>query len=141
MNEKNLEKIMTLRKKLEELDQDLNKIKNKNSFFKFFLKSLVLSFIFLLISKYINLKDESKIMIFVGVFVLSNIFQIFFTSKKQKEEIEKINKEQIKIQAEIFSLLKDSSNWNKLRIKYNISSQRLKAVSYTHLTLPTTPYV
>lgn len=110
MNEKNLEKIMTLRKKLEELDQDLNKIKNKNSFFKFFLKSLVLSFIFLLISKYINLKDESKIMIFVGVFVLSNIFQIFFTSKKQKEEIEKINKEQIKIQAEIFSLVKDSSN-------------------------------
>lgn len=128
MNEKNLEKIMTLRKKLEELDQDLNKIKNKNSFFKFFLKSLVLSFIFLLISKYINLKDESKIMIFVGVFVLSNIFQIFFTSKKQKEEIEKINKEQIKIQAEIFSLLKDSSNWNKLRIKYNISSQRLKVL-------------
>lgn len=128
MNEKNLEKIMTLRKKLEELDQDLNKIKNKNSFFKFFLKSLVLSFIFLLISKYINLKDESKIMIFVGVFVLSNIFQIFFTSKKQKEEIEKINKEQIKIQAEIFSLVKDSSNWNKLRIKYNISSQRLKVL-------------
>ena len=119
---------MTLRKKLEELDQDLNKIKNKNSFFKFFLKSLVLSFIFLLISKYINLKDESKIMIFVGVFVLSNIFQIFFTSKKQKEKIEKINKEQIKIQAEIFSLLKDSSNWNKLRIKYNISSQRLKVL-------------
>lgn len=128
MNEKNLEKIMTLRKKLEELDQDLNKIKNKNSFFKFFLKSLVLSFIFLLISKYINLKDESKIMIFVGVFVLSNIFQIFFTSKKQKEEIEKISKEQIKIQAEIFSLVKDSSNWNKLRIKYNISSQRLKVL-------------
>lgn len=128
MNEKNLEKIMTLRKKLEELDQDLNEIKNKNSFFKFFLKSLVLSFIFLLISKYINLKDESKIMIFVGVFVLSNIFQIIFTSKKQKEEIEKINKEQIKIQAEIFSLLKDSSNWNKLRIKYNISSQRLKVL-------------
>lgn len=128
MNEKNLEKIMTLRKKLEELDQDLNKIKNKNSFFKFFLKSLVLSFIFLLISKYINLKDESKIMIFVGVFVLSNIFQIIFTSKKQKEEIEKINKEQIKIQAEIFSLVKDSSNWNKLRIKYNISSQRLKVL-------------
>ena len=128
MNEKNLEKIMTLRKKLEELDQDLNKIKNKNSFFKFFLKSLVLSFIFLLISKYINLKDESKIMIFVGVFVLSNIFQIFFTSKKQKEEIEKINREQIKIQAEIFSLVKDSSNWNKLRIKYNISSQRLKVL-------------
>ena len=58
MNEKNLEKIMTLRKKLEELDQDLNKIKNKNSFFKFFLKSLVLSFIFLLISKYINLNIE-----------------------------------------------------------------------------------
>ena len=128
MNEKNLEKIMTLRKKLEELDQDLNKIKNKNSFFKFFLKSLVLSFIFLLISKYINLKDESKIMIFVGVFVLSNIFQIFFTSKKQKEEIEKISKEQIKIQAEIFSLVKDSRNWNKLRIKYNISSQRLKVL-------------
>lgn len=128
MNEKNLEKIMTLRKKLEELDQDLNKIKNENSFFKFFLKSLVLSFIFLLISKYINLKDESKIMIFVGVFVLSNIFQIFFASKKQKEEIEKINKEQIKIQAEIFSLVKDSSNWNKLRIKYNISSQRLKVL-------------
>ena len=128
MNEKNLEKIITLRKKLEELDQDLNKIKNKNSFFKFFLKSLVLSFIFLLISKYINLKDESKIMIFVGVFVLSNIFQIIFTSKKQKEEIEKINKEQIKIQAEIFSLVKDSSNWNKLRIKYNISSQRLKVL-------------
>lgn len=128
MNEKNLEKIMTLRKKLEELDQDLNKIKNKNLFFKFFLKSLVLSFIFLLISKYINLKDESKIMIFVGVFVLSNIFQIIFTSKKQKEEIEKINKEQIKIQAEIFSLVKDSSNWNKLRIKYNISSQRLKVL-------------
>lgn len=128
MNEKNLEKIMTLRKKLEELDQDLNKIKNKNSFFKFFLKSLVLSFIFLLISKYINLKDESKIMIFVGVFVLSNIFQIFFTSKKQKEEIEKISKEQIKIQAEIFSLVKDSSNWNKFRIKYNISSQRLKVL-------------
>lgn len=128
MNEKNLEKIMTLRKKLEELDQDLNKIKNKNSFFKFFLKSLVLSFIFLLISKYINLKDESKIMIFVGVFVLSNIFQIIFTSKKQKEEIEKISKEQIKIQAEIFSLVKDSSNWNKLRIKYNISSQRLKVL-------------
>lgn len=128
MNEKNLEKIMTLRKKLEELDQDLNKIKNKNSFFKFFLKSLVLSFIFLLISKYINLKDESKIMIFVGVFVLSNIFQIIFTSKKQKEEIEKINKEQIKIQAEIFSLVKDSSNWNKLRIKYNISSQTLKVL-------------
>ena len=113
MNEKNLEKIMTLRKKLEELDQDLNKIKNKNSFFKFFLKSLVLSFIFLLISKYINLKDESKIMIFVGVFV-SNIFQIIFTSKKQREEIEKINKEQIKIQAEIFSLVKDSNNWNGL---------------------------
>lgn len=128
MNEKNLEKIITLRKKLEELDQDLNKIKNKNSFFKFFLKSLVLSFIFLLISKYINLKDESKIMIFVGVFVLSNIFQIIFTSKKQKEEIEKINKEQIKIQAEIFSLVKDSSNWNKLRIKYNISSQRLEVL-------------
>ena len=128
MNEKNLEKIMTLRKKLEELDQDLNKIKNKNLFFKFFLKSLVLSFIFLLISKYINLKDESKIMIFVGVFVLSNTFQIIFTSKKQKEEIEKINKEQIKIQAEIFSLVKDSSNWNKLRIKYNISSQRLKVL-------------
>lgn len=128
MNEKNLEKIMTLRKKLEELDQDLNKIKNKNSFFKFFLKSLVLSFIFLLISKYINLKDESKIMIFVGVFVLSNIFQIIFTSKKQKEEIEKINKEQIKIQAEIFSIVKDSSNWNKLRIKYNISSQWLKVL-------------
>lgn len=128
MNEKNLEKIITLRKKLEELDQDLNKIKNKNPFFKFFLKSLVLSFIFLLISKYINLKDESKIMIFVGVFVLSNIFQIIFTSKKQKEEIEKINKEQIKIQAEIFSLVKDSSNWNKLRIKYNISSQRLEVL-------------
>ena len=128
MNEKNLEKIITLRKKLEELDQDLNKIKNKNLFFKFFLKSLVLSFIFLLISKYINLKDESKIMIFVGVFVLSNIFQIIFTSKKQKEEIEKINKEQIKIQAEIFSLVKDSSNWNKLRIKYNISSQRLEVL-------------
>lgn len=128
MNEKNLEKIMTLRKKLEELDQDLNKIKNKNSFFKFFLKSLVLSFIFLLISKYINLKDESKIMIFVGVFVLSNIFQIIFTSKKQKEEIEKINKEQIKIQAKIFSLVKESSNWNKLRIKYNISSQRLEVL-------------
>ena len=67
-------------------------------------------------------------MIFVGVFVLSIIFQIFFTSKKQKEEIEKINNEQIKIQAEIFSLLKDSSNWNKLRIKYNISSQRLKVL-------------
>lgn len=128
MNEKNLEKIMTLRKKLEELDQDLNKIKNKNSFFKFFLKSLVLSFIFLLISKYINLKDESKIMIFVGVFVLSNIFQIIFTSKKQKKEIEKINKEQIKIQAEIFSLVKDSSNWNKQSIKYNISSQWLKVL-------------
>lgn len=128
MNEKNLEKIMTLRKKLEELDQDLNKIKNKNLFFKFFLKSLVLSFIFLLISKYINLKDESRIMIFVGIFVLSNIFQIIFTSKKQKEEIEKINKEQIKIQAEIFSIVKDSSNWNKLRIKYNISSQWLKVL-------------
>ena len=55
-----------------------------NLFFKFFLKSLVLSFIFLLISKYINLKDESKIMIFVGVFVriLDVVFFIINTPKK-----------------------------------------------------------
>lgn len=114
MSEKNLEKIMSLRKKLEELDQDLIKIKSKNSFLKFFLKSLVLALIFLFIGRYTNLKNESKIMVFVGVFVLSNILQTIFTSKKQKEEIEKIKKEQIKIQAEIFSLVKDSNNWNNL---------------------------
>ena len=114
MSEKNLEKIMSLRKKLEELDQDMIKIRSKNSFLKFFLKSLVLALIFLFIGRYTNLKNESKIMVFVGVFVLSNILQTIFTSKKQKEEIEKINKEQIKIQAEIFSLVKDSNDWNNL---------------------------
>ena len=128
MSEKNLEKIMSLRKKLEELDQDLIKIKSKNSFLKFFLKSLVLALIFLFIGRYTNLKNESKIMVFVGVFVLSNILQTIFTSKKQKEEIEKINKEQIKIQAEIFALVKDDENWKKPKIKYSISSRRLKVL-------------
>lgn len=111
---KKFRKNHVFKKKLEELDQDLIKIKSKNSFLKFFLKSLVLALIFLFIGRYTNLKNESKIMVFVGVFVLSNILQTIFTSKKQKEEIEKINKEQIKIQAEIFSLVKDSNNWNNL---------------------------
>ena len=128
MNEKNYEKILNLRKKLEELDKNLEKIKNKNSFFKFFTRSLLLSFIFLLIGYVFKIQNSTKILLFVLVFILSNLIQIILISKNQKKEIEKIKKEQIKIQAQIFGLVKEDENWKKLNIKYSISSRRLKVL-------------
>ena len=110
MNEKNYEKIINRRKKLEELDKNLEKIKNKNSFLKFFTRSLLLSFIFLFIGSVFKIQNSTKILIFVLVFVLSNLIQLIFISKNQKKEIEKIKKEQIKIQAQIFALVKDDEN-------------------------------
>ena len=128
MNEKNYEKILNLRKELEELDKNLEKIKNKNSFFKSFTRSLLLSFIFLLIGSVFKIQNSTKILIFVLVFILSNLIQIIFISKNQKKEIEKIKKEQIKIQAQIFGLVKEDENWKKTKIKYSISSRRLKVL-------------
>lgn len=128
MNEKNYEKIINRRKKLEELDKNLEKIKNKNSFLKFFTRSLLLSFIFLFIGSVFKIQNSTKILIFVLVFVLSNLIQLIFISKNQKKEIEKIKKEQIKIQAQIFALVKDDENWKKPKIKYSISSRRLKVL-------------
>ena len=113
MNEKNLKNIMELRKKLQDLDENLEKIKNKNSFFSFFLKSLIFSLIFLLIISLAKTKTPTKIMVFVGAFIISNFAQSILISKKQNEEIEKIKREKIKIQAEIFSLAKDLENWKK----------------------------
>lgn len=110
MNEKNYEKILNLRKKLEELDKSLEKIKNKNSFFKFFTRSLLISFIFLLIGSIMRIQNSTKILLFVLVFILSNLIQIILISKNQKKEIEKIKKEQIKIQAQIFALVKEEEN-------------------------------
>ncbi len=52
-------------------------------------------------------------MVFVGAFIISNFVQSILISKKQNEEIEKIKREKIKIQAEIFSLAKDLENWKK----------------------------
>ena len=128
MNEKNYEKILNLRKKLEELDKNLEKIKKKDSFFKFFTRSAIISFIFLFIGPIFKIQNSTKILIFVLVFILSNLVQIIFISKNQKKEIEKIKKEQIKIQAQIFGLVKEDENWKKLNIKYSISSQRLKVL-------------
>ena len=128
MNEKNYEKIINLRKNLENLDKNLEKIKNKNSFLKFFNRSLLISFIFLFIESQMKIQNDTKILIFVLVFILSNLIQIIFISRIQKKEIEKIKKEQIKIQAQIFALVKDDENWKKPKIKYSISSQRLKVL-------------
>lgn len=128
MNEKNYEKILNLRKKLEILDKNLEKIKNKNSFLKFFTRSLLISLVFLFIGSIIKIQNPTKILIFVLVFILSNLIQIIFISKNQKKEIEKIKKEQIKIQAQIFALVKDDENWKKPKIKYSISSRRLKVL-------------
>ncbi|WP_058989829.1 hypothetical protein [Anaerococcus rubeinfantis] len=110
MNEKNYEKILNLRKELEELDKSLEKIKNKNSFFKFFTRSLLISFIFLLIGSIMKIQNSTKILLFVLVFILANLIQIILISKNQKKEIEKIKKKQIKIQAQIFALVKEEEN-------------------------------
>lgn len=128
MNEKNYEKIINLRKNLENLDKNLEKIKNKNSFLKFFTRSILISFVFLFIGSIMKIQNDTKILIFVLVFILSNLIQIIFISRIQKKEIEKIKKEQIKIQAQIFALVKDDENWKKPKIKYSISSQRLKVL-------------
>lgn len=128
MNEKNYEKIINLRKNLENLDKNLENIKNKNSFLKFFTRSILISFVFLFIGSIMKIQNPTKILIFVLVFILSNLIQIIFISRIQKREIEKIKKEQIKIQAQIFALVKDDENWKKPKIKYSISSQRLKVL-------------
>ena len=128
MNEKNYEKILNLRKKLEILDKNLEKIKNKNSFLKFFTRSLLISLVFLFIGSIMKFQNPTKILIFVLVFILSNLIQLIFISKNQKKEIEKIKKEQIKIQAQIFALVKDDENWKKPKIKYSISSRILKVL-------------
>lgn len=107
MDKEKLKQIENLRKDLSKIDEEMIKISNKGTFISFFIKSILIAVAFVVVSNLLNLSNQGKIVIFVLIFIIANLLQAFLIKNTKKDELEKLQKEQIRIQAEIFKLSKD----------------------------------
>lgn len=107
MDKEKLNQINELREELRIIDEKMIEISNRGTFLSFFIKSIIIAVIFVLVSNFLNLSNQGKILVFVLIFIIANLIQAFLIKNKRNDELEELKKEQIKIQAEIFKLSKD----------------------------------
>lgn len=102
-----IEKIKKLNKEMADLDAEMTRLRTQGSFLSFFVKSLLIALAFVIVTRFFDLSNSGKILVFVLIFILANLVQAFIIKKTRKEKIEEIRFKQIKIQSEIFKLSKD----------------------------------
>lgn len=107
MDNEKLEKIEKLREEVVKIDEKIIKQRNKLSFFSFFTKSTFIAIVFVLVSNLLKLSNQGKILLFVFVFIVVNFIQFLSFNRIKNGQINDLEKEKIKIQADIFKLSRD----------------------------------